>query len=122
MHWESHGYHYGIGIEIDHWLFKGCQVVVNGSRGYLPDARDRYPNLRVIWIDVSQGVLKRRLEARGRETAVQIMARLQRNRRLERSLICKIPDTIIINNDGVLDTAGEILVSHLSKFRTAAVS
>ena len=38
MNWQSHGYHYGIGIEIDHWLSKGCQVVVNGSRSYLPNA------------------------------------------------------------------------------------
>jgi ribose 1,5-bisphosphokinase len=114
MHWQSHGYRYGIGIEIDHWLSKGCKVVVNGSRSYLPTARDRYPNLKMVWIDVSHGKLKRRLEARGRETAAQIMSRLDRNRELKRHLICSIPDTIIINNEGLLDTAGEILVSHLS--------
>ncbi len=115
MHWQSHRYHYGIGIEIDHWLSKGCRVVVNGSRAYLPDARDRYPNLKVIWIDASPKELRRRLEARGRETAKQITTRLERNQRLKKTMICKIPNTIIINNDGLLDTAGEILVSHLSK-------
>lgn len=39
MHWRSHGHRYGIGREIDLWLAKGCQVVVNGSREYLPQAR-----------------------------------------------------------------------------------
>ena len=114
MHWQNHGYHYGIGIEIDHWLSKGCRVVVNGSRSYLPNAKDRYPNLKVIWIDVSPAELKHRLEDRGRETAEQIMARLDRNRKLKKALIGSIPDTIIIINNGALKTAGEMLVKHLS--------
>ena len=115
MHWESYGYHYGIGIEIDHWLSKGCRVVVNGSRSYLPKAKDQYPKLKVIWIDASHAELQRRLESRGRETAEQIMARLDRNRILKKGLIGSIPDTIIINNNGVLDIAGEMLVKNLSE-------
>ena len=115
MHWQSYGIHYGIGIEIDHWLAKGCRVVVNGSRAYLPKAKDRYPNLKVIWIDASHAELKRRLEARGRETAAQIMARLDRNRKLKKALIGGIPDPIIVNNNGALDTAGQMLIKHLSK-------
>jgi ribose 1,5-bisphosphokinase len=115
MHWQSHGYHYGIGIEIDHWLSKGCRVVVNGSRSYLLNAKDCYPNLKVIWIDASHEKLKHRLEARGRETAAQIKARLDRNRKLKKTMICSIADTVIINNDELLDAAGEMLVSHLSK-------
>jgi ribose 1,5-bisphosphokinase len=39
LHWRSHGLHYGIGCELDHWLAAGLKVVVNGSRGYLPEAR-----------------------------------------------------------------------------------
>lgn len=115
MHWQSYGYHYGIGIEIDHWLAKGCRVVVNGSRSYLPDVKDRYPNLKVIWIDAPPAELKRRLEARGRETAEQIMVRLNRNKKLKKALIGTIPDTITINNNGAIDTAGEMLVKYLSK-------
>ena len=114
MHWQSYGYHFGIGIEIDFWLYKGCRVVVNGSRSYLQEAKDRYPNLKVLWIDASHAELKRRLEARGRETTEQIKDRLDRNRKLKRALICKIPDTIILNNNGALDTAGKLLVKHLS--------
>ena len=43
LDWESHGQCYGIGIEIDLWLQKGLNVVVNGSRQYLPIAKSRYP-------------------------------------------------------------------------------
>lgn len=115
MHWQTYGYHYGVGIEIDHWLNKGCRVVVNGSRSYLSKAKRRYQNLKVIWIDASPKELKRRLEARGRETAGQIRVRLDRNRKLKKAMIYKVPDMIIINNNGALDTAGEILVKHLSQ-------
>ena len=43
LHWQSHGLHYGIGIEIDGWLAQGHAVVVNGSRGYLKSALLRLP-------------------------------------------------------------------------------
>jgi len=115
MHWHSYGCYYGIGIEIDHWLSKGCQVLVNGSRSYLPEARRRYPDLKVILIEVSLEVLKRRLEARGRETPEQIQARLERNNQINDALVI-IPHAVI-NNDGALDKAGEMLIQHLLRHR-----
>jgi ribose 1,5-bisphosphokinase len=114
MHWQSHGFHYGIGVEIDLWLSKGCRVLVNGSRSYLPSAKDRYPDLKVILIDVSPAELKRRLEARGRETAEQVRARLERNRQLKKTMTGNISGMILIDNSGALETAGEMLVRHLS--------
>ena len=115
MHWHSHGCYYGIGIEMNYWLSKGCQVLVNGSRSYLPEARRRYPALKVILIDVSTEVLKRRLEARGRETPEQIQARLERNNQINDALVI-IPHTVI-NNDGALDKAGEMLIQNLLRHR-----
>lgn len=115
MHWRSHGCYYGIGIEIDHWLSKGCQVLVNGSRLYVPEARRRYPDLKVILIKVSLDVLKRRLEARGRETPEQIKARLERNIQTNDALV-NMPYAVI-NNDGALDKAGEMLIQHLLRQR-----
>jgi ribose 1,5-bisphosphokinase len=114
MHWQSHGYYYGIGVEIDLWLSRGCRVLVNGSRYYLPKAKERYSDLKVILIDVSHTELSRRLEARGRETTEQIKARLERNRQLKNALIANISDTILITNNGALEAAGEMLVQHLS--------
>ena len=116
MHWRSHGCYYGIGIEIDHWwLSKGCQVLVNGSRSYLAEARRRCPDLKVILIEVSLDVLKRRLEARGRETPEQIQARLERNNQINDTLVI-IPHAVI-NNDGALDKAGKMLIQHLLRHR-----
>ena len=115
MHWHSYGCYYGIGIEIDHWLSKGCQVLVNGSRSYLPKAQQRYPDLKVILIEVSLEVLKHRLEARGRETPDQIQVRLERNNQMNNALV-NMPHAVI-NNDGALDKAGEMLIQHLLRHR-----
>lgn len=106
LHWESHGHAYGIGIEIDQWLAGGMTVVVNGSREYLPQAQKRYPELIAVWIDVSPEILRGRLQARGREDAMAIEARLRRHRELQ-----KLEKSgVTIRNDGALAQAGEALV------------
>jgi len=110
MHWGSHGLRYGIGREINFWLAKGCNVVMNGSREYLPEARRRCPALTAILVTVSPEVLAARLRTRGRETEDQIsrrIARVKQFMRAEGSLE-------IIQNDAELDVAGERLVQLLS--------
>lgn len=42
LSWHANGLYYGVGIEIDLWLHAGFDVVVNGSRAHLPQARARY--------------------------------------------------------------------------------
>lgn len=107
LHWQSHGLRYGIGIEINQWLAKGVTVVVNGSREYLSTARQRYPELLPVLIEVSEETLRDRLSARSRETPDEIEQRLQRNRELRlRGCFSEI-----IRNEGTLDTAGDALVS-----------
>lgn len=78
LHWHSHGLRYGIGCELNHWLAKGLTVILNGSRAYLQEASRRYPELVPVLIEVSAEVLRERLQARGRENAADIEARLQR--------------------------------------------
>jgi len=78
MHWHSHGLHYGLGLEINHWLAKGLTVVVNGSREYLNEASEKYSELKPVLIDVSTEVLRERLQLRGRESATSIETRLIR--------------------------------------------
>ena len=39
LSWHANGLYYGVGIEIDLWLHAGFDVVVNGSRAHLPQAR-----------------------------------------------------------------------------------
>jgi ribose 1,5-bisphosphokinase len=111
MTWDSHGYRYGLGIEIDAWLAKGLTVIVNGSRGYVPSARRRYPRISVVWISVAPQVLAARLKARGRESPAEIRARLARNAEVG----LKPPRRAVeINNDGALDVAGRQLVQFLT--------
>lgn len=78
LNWYSHGTYYGIGKEIDIWLKKGCNVIVNGSRGYLPEALKRYPEIKAILIKVKPSLLRERLIKRGRETKEDIEKRIQR--------------------------------------------
>lgn len=79
MSWRANGLHYGIPREIDDWLAAGHDVLVNGSRKYLPEARRRYPHLIAILLKVDAEVLRQRLLKRGRETLAEIEERLARN-------------------------------------------
>ena len=42
LSWHANGLYYGVGVEIDLWLHAGFDVLVNGSRAHLPQARARY--------------------------------------------------------------------------------
>lgn len=109
MHWGSHGLHYGIGREINLWLAKGCNVVMNGSREYLPEARRLYPALTAVLVTVSPEVLAERLRTRGRETEDQIARRIERAGQFMRPQ----GQLEIIQNDSDLEVAGERLIQLL---------
>jgi len=105
--WTSHGYHYGIGREIKKWLKSGNSVIVNGSRQYLPQARERYKDLVPVWMHVAEDILRQRLLERGREGEEEIETRLQRNRELA---YLKPKDGVYIdNNQTIEDTIGQLL-------------
>ena len=110
LHWISHGLYYGIGKEIDTWMANGFNVVVNGSRQYLPVAIEYYPALVTIVIEADPDIIRRRLVSRGRETTQDIENRLQRQ-----------PDRwngasgrINIYNNGPLEEGGNALVAALA--------
>ncbi|HWT39010.1 MAG TPA: phosphonate metabolism protein/1,5-bisphosphokinase (PRPP-forming) PhnN [Paraburkholderia sp.] len=110
LEWSSHELHYGIGIEIDAWLERGCTVVVNGSRAYLARALKRYQHLEVVHIHAAPHILAQRLSARGRETAEQVAARLARQAPFA------LPDgahLTHIDNSGSLEEAGRAFVDVL---------
>lgn len=104
MHWHSHNTDYAIGSEIDTWLEKGLNVVVNGSRRYFPEAFKRYPEMKPIFIQVSKEKLKQRLLARGRETLEQVESRLERAVQFNQIVN---ENMIVINNDEALSVAGD---------------
>lgn len=103
LSWDSHGFRYGIGVEIDGWLGLGFDVAVNGSRAYLERARERYPSLLGVMIEVSPAVLRRRMGQRGRETVAEIDLRLARGRDFAD---LDGPGVVRLDNDGpIADTA-----------------
>jgi len=77
--WHANGLDYGIPAEIDQWLKSGRHVLVNGSRGHLREAQERYPTLLPVLLTVRDEVLRERLLRRGREIREQIDQRLARN-------------------------------------------
>lgn len=107
LEWRANGYRYGVGVELDHWLTAGMNVIVNGSRQHLPHALQRYGDrLLPVLLQVSDEVLRRRLEARGRETPEAIEQRLRRARQFATHL----PPCAILNNDGSLLQSASALI------------
>ncbi len=109
MHWHANGNGngYGIGIEIEDWLRRGFQVIVNGSRGYIPEAREIFPELCLVWVDASTDVLKARLAQRGRETATEIARRFERSAALEAPAL--VPDLHLQNDRALADAGAQLL-------------
>jgi len=103
--WQAHGLHYGIGREVEQWLTRGADVLVNGSRGAYAMACERFPEVRPVLITASQACMAKRLAARGRETEADIAARLARSEAYE------VPsEALVIRNDGCLADAGATLL------------
>ncbi|MFU8838444.1 MAG: phosphonate metabolism protein/1,5-bisphosphokinase (PRPP-forming) PhnN [Thiohalomonadaceae bacterium] len=113
LHWHSHGLRYGVGTEINQWLAKGISVVLNGSRAYLQEARQRYPELLPVVIDVSPEVLRQRLLARGREDTEEVERRLARHARLRKGTPS---GALVIHNDGPIEQGGEALVALIRRY------
>lgn len=106
LSWHANGFYYGIGAEVDLWLQAGFDVVVNGSRGHLPQALEQYADqLLPVHVQVSLDILRQRLEKRGRENAVEIAARLERASRYNPT------GCLTLNNDGSLLQSVEGLVT-----------
>jgi ribose 1,5-bisphosphokinase len=99
LHWRANGLAYGIPKEIGSWLQQGRTVLVNGSRAYLAEARERYPDLFAILLTVDPQVLRQRLLARGRESLEDIEQRLARSQQLQLAdqTVC------VLDNSGQLD-------------------
>lgn len=105
LSWESHGFAYGIGREIDLWMEAGLSVVVNGSRGAMSAALKAYPELLPVLIDVPEHILRERLGARGREDGGEIEARLVR----ARMAVVETPELVRFDNSGPLSERGQAL-------------
>ncbi|NBX21419.1 MAG: phosphonate metabolism protein/1,5-bisphosphokinase (PRPP-forming) PhnN [Betaproteobacteria bacterium] len=104
--WSANGLDYGVrhaelqGPPGTGWVF------VTGSRAYLPQAIALFPGLVVLHVTASPEVLLERLVARGRESASDIRARLERAPPLERPAGTTVLE---IHNNARLQDAGHQL-------------
>lgn len=114
--WESHGLAYGIGREIDLWLEAGLVVIINGSRAHLAGARRRYPDMHPVLVRVPREILRRRLEARSRESGDELDERLAGTA----SLDAAVTNAVSIDNSGDLAEAADTLVAVLRGIRSRA--
>jgi len=111
--WQAHGLYYGVPAGIHDRITCGSTVILNGSRGALPDIRRMYPALHVAHLVVNQAILAGRLAARGRETHSQI------SQRMERQLTVSMREghDIVIHNNGDLKDAADRFVEFIQRIR-----
>lgn len=101
MHWQANGHCYGVGGEITSWLESGLSVIVNGSRAYLPQALANFGKTLIpLYLQVSPGILRKRLQERGRESGQEIEQRIKRATEYTMVSPC-----LQIDNNGCLDDA-----------------
>ncbi|MBB4506475.1 phosphonate metabolism protein/1,5-bisphosphokinase (PRPP-forming) PhnN [Rhizobium leguminosarum] len=112
--WEAHGLKYGIPAEISVALSRGHIVVANGSRSALHRFQAAFPRLKVVNVTTRPEVLAGRLEARGRETHEDIMARLARGPLTVRGEY----DVVELDNSGSLEEAEQKMIEILNGLLT----
>ncbi|KXS54837.1 MAG: ribose 1,5-bisphosphokinase [Marinobacter sp. T13-3] len=117
LHWDANGCRYAVGREVEHWLNTGHSVLVNGSRGHLDEARTCFGSALVpVLVSVEEEQLRSRLVARGRESAEQIEARLERNRRFRQRLA---GDAEVLDNSGDLEQSVSQLTRLVQRYSGA---
>ena len=111
MHWAANGLRYGIRHAELAALERGHQVLVNGSRAYVPQLRLDWPGASVLHIHAPADVVRQRLLARGRETGAELEARILRSQ--DMSVERLSGDMELINSDS-LDGSGQKLLALLA--------
>jgi ribose 1,5-bisphosphokinase len=98
------------GIEAE--LKAGRDVIVNGSREYVPQLWQSFPDAQVVWIEADATQIRERIEARQRESGTALF------RRLERAMQFAPPKTeqiIRLDNSGPPEVAGQKLLEILAR-------
>jgi phosphonate metabolism protein PhnN/1,5-bisphosphokinase (PRPP-forming) len=109
MRWQANDTHYGIRRDIEAELKAGRDVVVNGSREYIPQLRQLFPDAQVLWIAADPAMIRQRIESRSRETGAALEKRLLR----ATAFTAQETDSdgiIHIDNSGPLEIAGHRLL------------
>ncbi|MFZ6654419.1 phosphonate metabolism protein/1,5-bisphosphokinase (PRPP-forming) PhnN [Undibacterium sp. TJN19] len=112
MQWQANGLCYGIRRELEVKLKCGQDVVVNGSREYLPQLRQLFPDARIIWIVADADLIRQRVEKRQRENGAALLNRMER---VTQFAIPTEEDIIHIDNSGPVEIAGQKLLALFSE-------
>jgi ribose 1,5-bisphosphokinase len=105
--WRAHGLAYGVPRAELAALAEGRDALVNLSRAVLAEAEARYPGLLVLHVTAPPELRARRLAARGREGAAEILRRMAREAPLPAGL-----DVVRIENaTTVAAAAGKALAA-----------
>lgn len=113
MSWRANGLAYGVQADIHERLQAGVDVLVNGSREFLPEARRLYRPLIPVLLQVDQDTLRKRLVARGRESADEIHRRLGRNACYAELAKSGQPDIVTLDNSGSIERSIQSLYDYL---------
>lgn len=113
LSWEAHGLYYGIDHQFETELDKGKTVIMNGSRAYLKIARQQYPQLIPVCLNVDKAILRERLIERGRDSTADIDQRLARHDSYYQSLP---EDTHYLNNNTSIEDTITSFLAMLDSF------
>ncbi|MEI2386257.1 phosphonate metabolism protein/1,5-bisphosphokinase (PRPP-forming) PhnN [Breoghania sp. JC706] len=114
--WRAHDLGYALPGEIHRDLAIGRTVIANISRASIEVARMEFSFCRIVSVTAPRDVVARRLAARGRESAAEIEARLNRDQPCPSG-----PGVIEIDNSGELADAGARLVAALEELTASRV-
>ena len=109
LKWNIYELNYGIPIEIENSLKNGHHVIINVSRTIVKQARDKYKNIRVIFISVPFEITLQRIKDRKRESDDLLKERIERARNNQ-----KLPEAdYVVDNSGDLDDAINELLDYI---------
>jgi ribose 1,5-bisphosphokinase len=106
--WNAHGLDYGLPREIDAAIAAGQSVVCNVSRRIIAAARQRYAEVKVVYVDAPPDVLAARLRTRGRESDVE-------HRQQRRADFAAPEADVVIDNGGDVETAAAAFLRALAQ-------
>ncbi|MFX1374471.1 MAG: phosphonate metabolism protein/1,5-bisphosphokinase (PRPP-forming) PhnN [Promethearchaeota archaeon] len=109
LKWKIYGLNYGISVQIENYLEKGHPVIINVSRTIVKQARERYRNIKVVFIEVPLEITLQRIKNRKRESNDLLKKRIERARKNQ-----KFPEAdFTIDNSGKLDDAIDQLLIYI---------
>jgi len=103
LDWYIYGLYYGVRKNIELWISQGHPVLINVSRSILIDAKQKYPDLKIIFVKVPFEITAKRMKERGREDTESMKKRLERARSNQ-----SLPSAdFVVDNSGDLEEAAE---------------